>query len=105
MNLFLVYVGTVALLDAVAIISAKQWQVTKQWPFLAITVIAFGCAGFFFARSLQYEGMAITNIIWMALSTLLITSVGYFFFRETITVLQFIGIATIIAGLVLVNIK
>jgi len=103
--MFIVYVTIVALLDAVAIISAKYWQITKQPAYVVLTVASFALAGFFFARSLQYEGMAITNIIWMALSTLCITSVGYFFFRETITTLQFVGIATIVTGLVLVNIR
>jgi len=103
--MFFVYVAIVALLDAAAIISAKYWQITKQSAFLWLTIISFALAGFFFARSLQYEGMAITNIIWMALSTLLITSVGYFFFKETITTLQFIGIATVVIGLVLINVR
>jgi small multidrug resistance pump len=103
--MFVLYVTIVALLDAMAIVSAKYWQITKQLPFLVTTVLAFAFAGFFFARSLQYEGMAITNIIWMALSTLCITSIGYFLFKETITTLQFIGIATIVVGLILINLK
>src|SRR3989344_325373 len=98
--MFITYITIVALLDTMAIVSAKYWQITKQPAFLAATVLAFALAGFFFARSLQYEGMAITNIIWMALSTLCITSIGYFLFKEAITPLQFIGIATIIVGLI-----
>lgn len=103
--MFFVFVAFVALLDVAAIVCAKYWQITKQPMFLALTIGSFALAGFFFARSLRYEGMAITNIIWMALSTLLVTSVGYFFFKEIITTLQFVGIVTVVIGMVLINLK
>lgn len=105
MSKFYLLIAAINTLDLAAIISAKLWSINKNPIFLIITVLGFAGAGFFFALSLKYEGMAIANILWIVLSVILVTFVGYFFFKETIGVLQFIGIALIMTGLVLINLK
>ncbi|MDP2643100.1 MAG: SMR family transporter [Candidatus Peregrinibacteria bacterium] len=105
MTKFYLLIAAINTLDLVAIIFAKLWNIHKNPIFLALTILGFGGAGFFFALSLKYEGVAITNILWIAISVILVTIVGYFFFKETISVLQFIGIALIMIGLVLINLK
>lgn len=103
MNNFYILVAIISLLDLAAIIAAKFWIVSKNSLYLILTVLLFGVAGFFFAKSLQYEGIAITNIIWVALSSILVTVAGYFIFRETITPLQLTAMAVILVGVVLIN--
>jgi len=105
MNKFIVYILLINLMDLIAIISAKYYNITKHPLFLLITVLFFGGAGYFFAKSLKFEGMAIANILWIAISVILISIVGYFFFKEEITPIQIAGILTITVGLVLVNLK
>ncbi|MFA6305408.1 MAG: SMR family transporter [Candidatus Gracilibacteria bacterium] len=102
---FYVLIAILNTLDLAAILCAKFWSTSKNPIFLALTILLFGGAGLCFALSLRYEGIAITNILWIAISVILVTIVGYFFFKETITLLQFLGIALITAGLVLVNLK
>lgn len=105
MSKFYLLIAAINALDLIGVISAKFWSINKNPIFLALTVLGFAGAGFFFALSLKYEGMAVTNILWIALSVILITIVGYFFFKESITMLQFAGIALITVGLVLINLK
>jgi len=105
MNPFFWQVMLTALLDLAGTITAKFWSSGKNPWLLLATFLLFGGAGFFFARSLRYEGMAIANIMWISLSVILISIIGYFAFKENIAPLQLAGIAVIIAGLVLVNLK
>ncbi len=92
-------------LDLTGILAAKFFSFNKNPLLLALTVACFGGAGYFFAKSLQYQGAAITNILWIAISVILVTILGYFLFKEKITTIQFVGIAFILVGLILVNIN
>ncbi|MCK9186138.1 SMR family transporter [Candidatus Gracilibacteria bacterium] len=105
MSKFYLLIAAINALDLAAVISAKFWSINKNPIFLALTILCFGGAGLFFALSLKYEGMAVANILWIAISVILITFVGYFFFKENISIIQFLGIALIMTGLVLVNWK
>lgn len=102
---FILYIILIIILDAGASILAKLWSIHKHPLLLLGTFLTFGIAGYFFARSLQYEGVAVTNIIWIALSIIMVTLIGYFGFKEPISLLQVVGIITIIIGLVLINLK
>jgi len=105
MNQFAVYIAVITLLDIGGTISAKLYSLNKNLLFLGLTVTLFGSAGYVFARSLKYEGMAITNVLWIAFSIIVVTIVGYFLFKEEISVIQFVGIAVIMVGLILINLK
>ncbi|PIR55362.1 hypothetical protein COU74_01455 [Candidatus Peregrinibacteria bacterium CG10_big_fil_rev_8_21_14_0_10_36_19] len=105
MNKFILYIALINLMDLIAIISAKYYNITQKQIFLYLTILFFGGAGYFFAKSLKFEGMAITNILWIAISVILISIIGYFFFKEEITPIQIAGIITITTGLVLINLK
>ena len=56
------------------------------------------------AGSLKYEGMAIANILWISLSVILATILGYFVFKEDISLLQLAGIGIITVGLIMITI-
>ncbi|MBI4975595.1 EamA family transporter [Candidatus Peregrinibacteria bacterium] len=105
MTPFIFYIIAIIALDTFAEISAKMWSINKNPLFLAGVVLMFGLAGFLFARSLKYEGMAITNILWVALSVITISLVGYFVFKEQLSLIQTGGIVVVIAGLVMINLK
>lgn len=105
MSPFLLHIALINLLDLAGTICAKFWSINKNPWLLVGTFLLFGSAGFFFARSLRYEGMAITNVLWISISVILVTIVGYFTFRENIAPIQLVGIAVIMVGLVLINLK
>lgn len=102
---FYIYIALVNTLDLLAIFAGKMWSITHKPLYIVACSLAFAGAGFFFALSLKYEGSAITNIIWMGLSALLVTTMGYFLFKEHISGLQFVGITSVLIGLILVNIR
>ncbi len=105
MSPFWYYISIITLLDLGGVLSAKFYSVSKNPLLLILTVLLFGGAGFVFALSLKYEGAAITNILWIAISVIVVTIVGYFGFKETIAPIQIAGIIVIAIGLVLINLK
>ncbi|MBU1992275.1 EamA family transporter [Patescibacteria group bacterium] len=105
MTPFVYHIAAITVLDVVGSLCAKYWSVSKSPWLLAATFLTFGAAGVVFAYSLKYESMAITNVLWISVSIILITIIGYFLFKEAITPVQFVGIAVIIVGLVLINMK
>lgn len=105
MNPFILHIAIITLLDLAGVLCAKFYSINKDPLLLIATFILFGGAGYVFAKSLKYEGMAITNVLWIALSVIAVTIVGYFAFKEDITHIQFVGIGVIMVGLILVNLK
>lgn len=103
MNPFVYYVAAITLLDITGTVCAKFYSLHKNPLLLVMTALLFGGAGFVFAKSLKYEGMAITNVLWIALSIIAVTLIGYFGFKEDIALIQLIGIGVIMAGLILIN--
>lgn len=105
MNPFVLHIAIITLLDIGGSLCAKFYSINKNPWLLVGTVLLFGGAGYVFALSLKYEGMAITNVLWIALSILLVTVIGYFAFKEDIAHIQLAGIAVILVGLILINLK
>jgi len=105
MNPFILLIAIITLLDLAGVLSAKFWSINKNPLLLLATFLFFGGAGLIFARSLRYEGMAITNVLWVALSVIIVTIIGYFIFKEDIAPIQIAGIVIIIIGLILINLK
>jgi multidrug transporter EmrE-like cation transporter len=52
--------------------------------------------------SYKYKGMGLVNILWSGMSILVICSVGITYFGEKITMMDKIGMALIVAGMVCV---
>lgn len=93
------------ILDLTGGICGKLWVIYKNPIFIILAVLLFGTAGFVFSLSLRYEGIGMTNILWVASSSVFAVIIGYFFFQENLTPIQFGGIAIVIIGLTLLNWK
>lgn len=101
--MFWLYFSLVCLFDVLGIGFGKYYSLTQNNSYLVGAALSFTLVGLFFALSLNYKGIALANIIWAGAATILITSAGYFIFKEAITPLQLMGIVIILLGLILVN--
>ncbi len=104
MNFYLLLTALL-IFDLMGLSLAKIWSIKLMPIYLILTVISYAIMAVFLTLSLKYEGVAITNIIWVSLSAISMTAIGYFVFNESITTLQFVGIGIIIIGLVIIQIK
>ncbi|MFH0837803.1 MAG: EamA family transporter [Patescibacteria group bacterium] len=102
---FYLLIVIIALLDLFAEYIGKLWVLGGRSVYLWLTVLGFGAAGLFFAQSLKYEGVAIANILWIALTAILVTLMGYFVFKEQLSTTNLIGIGVVIVGVILINIR
>ena len=105
MNPSILYAIMITAAEIIGIVIAKKWNLNDNPVYLLATISLFGLVGFLFANSLKYEGMAIMNILWISFSVIIITFVGYFVFKENISLTQLAGIGIIVIGLFMVRFK
>ena len=101
--MFYLYISTIAIFDLIAVVMVKMWHLKGNLLYLIASMIAFAVTAVFAGLSLKYEGIAIVNVLWVSLSTILVTIVGYYIFKESISIQQFIGMAIILLGLIIVE--
>jgi small multidrug resistance pump len=102
---FYTLIATIAFFDLLAIFAAKMSVVSGKSFYIALTALGFGIAGYLFALSLKYENVAIVNVLWTALSIVLVALMGHFIFKENLSSPQIIGMTVIVVGIVLLNFK
>lgn len=102
---FYLLIGTIALFDLLAVLAGKMWIVSGKPAYIALTSLGFAIAGYFFALSLKYEDVAIVNVIWIALSIILVALMGHFFFKEHLSQTDILGMVMVMVGVILLNFK
>lgn len=69
----------------------------------AITVVSFGIAFYFLALTLRILPIGIAYAIWSGAGIIMISFIGYFYFKQSLDLPALIGIGLIIAGVVTIN--
>lgn len=77
---------------------------TKLYPSLA-TVGAFGLAFYSLSLALQQIPLGIAYAIWSGVGTALTAVIAVLVWKETVSLSTVLGIALIIAGVVVINLK
>ena len=70
---------------------------------LPLTMAIYSLEPLLFFKALSIKGMAILNILWDAISNILVTLVGAFIFGEKISLTNWLGIFLCTVGIVLVD--
>lgn len=76
---------------------------TKLWP-TALVVAGYGFAFFFLSLALQAIPVGIAYAIWAGAGIVLITSIAWFLFGQRLDLPAILGMALIIAGVVVLNV-
>ncbi|AMY68653.1 DMT family transporter [Frigidibacter mobilis] len=77
-------------------------QLTRFWPSVGI-VVGFGGAFWFFMQVLKVIPLGVTYALWSGIGIVLISTSGYFVFGQKLDFWAVVGIALIIAGIVVIN--
>lgn len=75
---------------------------SRLWPSL-IVVAGYGAAFYLLAMTLKHIPVGITYAVWSGTGTVLITLIGVWVFRQKMDLAGVIGIALIIAGVLVLN--
>ncbi|MDG3576218.1 multidrug efflux SMR transporter [Rhizobium sp. YJ-22] len=77
-------------------------QFTRPLPTLAM-ILCYVASFYCLSHVLRTIPVGLTYAIWSGLGIVLISAVGYFFFRQTLDLAAIIGLGLIIAGVLVVN--
>jgi len=105
MKLFYIYLSLVIVCDVVGSIFAKLWSIHQKPTLLVLNMLFYALTGLFFSLTLRHHGLAVANTLWVATAAIFIALSGFIVFKEQIHLVQGLGMAIIVLGLVLVNSK
>jgi small multidrug resistance pump len=98
-----IYLLLAILMEVVATSALKQAQgFTKLFPSI-IVVLGYGAAFYFLSLVLQLMPVGVAYAIWSGIGVVLITAVGYLFFKQTIDLPALLGIMFIVSGVIIIN--
>ena len=75
---------------------------SRLWPSLVV-VAGYGTAFYFLSLALRQSPVGIAYAVWSGIGTVLITLIGVLAFRQKIDAAGVLGIALIVAGVLVLN--
>jgi multidrug transporter EmrE-like cation transporter len=81
----------------------KKQYVDDKKVYLYLFFVLYAMIPFLLIRTLKYEGIGVTNMLWNIASTTLVLLIGYFIFKEHINHYQYFGIGFGILAIVLLT--
>ncbi len=100
-NIIYIYILVIVGLETSAMSCFKKSLTDPR--FFALGVLFYGCVGFLLCQTFTLTGMAMTNAIWSALSVASTTVVGVMLYKEVLHVHDYIAIALIVSGVLILN--
>ncbi len=98
-----IFISITAIMDVVSSVLIKEWTIHGRTQGLILGIIFLVIAGLSFAFSMKYFGLAISNVLWNALSTVLLAAIAIIFFHEKLSALQIAGILVVVLGVAMVG--
>ena len=97
------WLGLAIVAEVIATSALKATEgFTRLWP-TVITVLGYGIAFFALSLTLRSLPTGIAYAIWSGVGIVLISAVGWVWFRQALDVPAMIGLGLIIAGVLVVN--
>lgn len=81
---------------------SRSASFTRFWP-TVITVVGYVIAFWLLSYPLKVMPTGIVYAIWSGMGVVLISAVGWFWYRQTLDAAALIGLGLIIAGVLVVN--
>ncbi|WP_157016083.1 DMT family transporter [Mesorhizobium xinjiangense] len=106
MNTAIVSYGTLIIAIVCEVIGTTFLQKSDQFTRLLPTVLmatSYGLSFYFLSVTLKYMPVGIAYAIWSGLGIVLISAIGFVFFRQTLDVAALVGLGFIIVGIIIVN--
>ena len=96
------YVLLIVILETTAISCFKR-SLDYQ-PFFALGVLFYAAVGYLLCLTFHSTGMAMTNALWSGFSVMATTTVGILLFKESLHAHDFIAIAMIVGGVMILKV-
>lgn len=86
---------------ATSTLPASQ-QFTRLWPSL-IVVCGYALSFFFLSLTLKVMAVGVVYAIWSGLGIVAVASLGFFLYQQRLDLPAILGMALIVAGVVVIN--
>lgn len=108
MILPLLYATVMAAIDVVSLGTVKYvWATPLSYVYtVSAMILAIGLYSLqplLFYKALSFEGMAVANLLWNVLSSVLVTMIGVWWFKERLTHMKTLGAIFSILAIVLLT--
>lgn len=97
------YLVVAIMFEVVATTALKQTDGFTRLAPSIITVIGYAVAFFFLALTLRSMSVGIVYAIWSGAGIVFITAIGWLWFRQSLDMPALIGMALIVAGVLVIN--
>ena len=98
----LIYVAIIVAFETSAMSCFKKS--IEDWRYFVLGVLFYVGVGGMLVKTLKLSGLAMTNALWSGLSVMATTTVGVLFFKEKLHVHDFLAIAMIGGGVIILKI-
>lgn len=95
--------GLVALETLAQYFARKYHDVKKTWMFAA-SAIAYILIVLTLVSTYEEENIGMVNALWSATALITVALVGYLFFDETYTTTEYIGMALVLSGALILGV-
>jgi len=96
------YVLLIVLLETLAMSCFKRS--IDNSAFFAVGVLFYAVVGYLLRFTMNNTGMAMTNALWSGMSVMATTTVGILLFKESMHFHDFIAIALIVSGVMILKV-
>jgi multidrug transporter EmrE-like cation transporter len=96
------YVLLIVMLETMAMSCFKRSTDSTAW--FAVGVLFYAAVGYLLRTTFNSTGMAMTNALWSGLSVVATTLVGILLFKESLHLHDFVAIAMIAAGVMILKV-
>jgi len=97
----IIFLSLSALLTLVADFLGKKWTIDNKFIYFLIASVLILMSGISFLFALRYEKLGIVSVAWDALTSIFLILMGYFIFKEVLTITQIIAVILIFGGMFL----
>jgi multidrug transporter EmrE-like cation transporter len=98
----LIYVAIIVAFETTAMSCFKKS--IEDWRYFLLGVLFYVGVGGMLVKTLKLSGLAMTNALWSGLSVMATTTVGVLFFKEKLHLHDFLAIAMIGGGVIILKI-
>ena len=102
-NMIYLLVLSIVLSETIAISFLKKFSLTANWLFFALGLVFYTLVSVLLIKSFKYEEMGIVNVLWSALSVLMVVGSGVIFFKEHVTLFEGVGILFVVLGVLILR--
>jgi small multidrug resistance pump len=94
----------IAIVSEVAATSALKASegLSKLWPSVVV-LVGYGISFYFLSLTLKSVPIGIAYAIWSGAGIAMLTFIGWFFFGQKLDLPAFLGLALIVAGVIVLN--